>query len=256
MEVHSQDLSDVTRYIEKHRDVKLEDFQIEYDATMKMIRRYITPGPDTPTLEVGTGPGWFPVMCRLKGIPCEGLEISQQLVDFGAGLARQHGLEPSIRLGNLEQEEIGENRYKIVVCNSVFEHIEHWRPCLGKICKVLKPGGILVFSSTNRFSFTSGEYDFPLYGWLPDKWRNALRVNRQGPDIMKLGIDFNQFTYPKLREAFREAGFSGIYDLIEIADPESPWKKTTIKAARASSLVKWAVLTFTSATVLVCKKSE
>src|SRR5450432_2347659 len=254
MEVHSQELSDVTRYIEKHRHVKLEDYQLMYDATMKVIGRYITPGPDTPILEIGTGPGWYPCMCRINGIHCEGLDISQQLVDFGAELARQHGLEPSIRLGNVEQEEIGDNLYKIVVCNSVFEHIEYWRPSLRKIFKSMKPGGIFVFSSTNRFSFISTEYDFPLYGWLPDKWRYALRVKRQGPDIMKLGIDFNQFTYPQLRKEFREVGFTEIYDLVDLADPQSPLKKAVVNAARATPLIKWPVLTFNPATVFVCRK--
>ncbi|HEY3741549.1 MAG TPA: class I SAM-dependent methyltransferase, partial [Bryobacteraceae bacterium] len=195
MKVHQEELSDVSRYIENHRDQALEDNSVDYNATMKILRRYIQPGPDTSMLEIGTGTGWFPLMCRLEGIPCDGLEISPQLVEHAAQVARQRGIESPIRLGNIEDSDIGTSCYRIIVCNSVFEHIEHWPIALERIYKALTPGGVFLFSSTNKFSFTSGEYKFPLYGWLPDQWRYALRKKVHGPDIMKLGIDFNQFQH-------------------------------------------------------------
>ena len=256
MEIHREELSDVTRYIENHRNQTLEDNREDYNATMKILRRYIQPGPDTPMLEIGTGTGSFPLMCRLEGFPCEGVEISPQLVEYAAEFAKQYNLESTIRLGNIEDEEIGVNRYQIIVCNSVFEHIEHWRPALKKIYRALKPGGVFLFSSTNKFSFTSGEYKFPLYGWLPDQWRYALRKKMQGPDIMKLGIDFNQFRYSVLRKAFRETGYEQIYDLIDLADPASPMKKAALKMARMNRLFRWSALTFTTATVMVGIKAK
>jgi SAM-dependent methyltransferase len=251
MEIHREELSDVTRYIENHRHQTLDDNREEYNATMKILRRYIQPGAETPMLEIGTGTGAFPLMCRLDGIPCDGVEISPQLVEYAVEFAKQYNLESTIRLGNIEDQEIGEARYQIIVCNSVFEHIEHWRPALKKIFKALKPGGVFLFSSTNKFSFTSGEYKFPLYGWLPDQWRYALRRKMQGPDIMKLGIDFNQFRYPVLRKAFQETGYNEIYDLVDLADPVSAVKKRILNLARVSPVFKWPVLTFNSATVMV-----
>ena len=85
------------------------------------------------------------------------------------------------------------------------------------------------FDSTNKFSFVSGEYEFPLYGWLPNSWRFKLRRWKQGDDIMKLGIDFNQFTYPMLRRAFKRAGFSAV-DFIDFKDANAiktpaAWKR-------------------------------
>ncbi|MGA2770181.1 MAG: hypothetical protein ABSG26_05135 [Bryobacteraceae bacterium] len=55
-----------------------------------------------------------------------------------------------------------------------------------------------------EFSFVSSEYrGVPLYGWLPNALRYRLRVAVHAPDIMKLGIDFNQFTYFGLRRVFK-----------------------------------------------------
>lgn len=251
MKVYQEELSDVSRYIENHRDQALEDNLVDYNATMKILRRYIQPGPDTSMLEIGTGTGWFPLMCRLEGIPCDGLEISPQLVEHAAQIARQRGIESPIRLGNIEDSDIGSNCYRIIVCNSVFEHIERWPIALERIYKALEPGGVFLFSSTNKFSFTSGEYSFPLYGWLPDQWRYALRKKVHGPDIMKLGIDFNQFQHGQLRKAFKKVGYNEIYDVVDLADPTSPLKKAVLKVARMNPVFKWPALTFGTATVMI-----
>jgi len=251
MEIHHEELADVTRYIEKHRDERLEDNRVDYDATLKILRRYIQPGPDTPTLEVGTGTGWFPLLCRLDGIPCEGLEISPQLIQHAAEMARGYGLESPIRLGNVEEEDIGDNKYRIVICNQVFEHIENWRLALSRIYKALTPGGVFLFTSSNKWCPVSHEFWLPCYGWLPNQMRYALRRAVQGPDIMKLGIDYNQFQYPELRSAFKKVGFKEIYDLVDVAEPSSPLKNAVVSLARSSPIFKHPVLTFARATVMV-----
>jgi hypothetical protein len=114
----------------------------------------------------------------------------------------------------------------------------------------------LYFDSTNKFSFTSGEYSFPLYGWLPDQWRFALRKWRQGPDVMKLGIDFNQFTHAQLRRCFEDLGFSRVLDLFQIYDPDelmNPkfWKRALLNMPRP---MQQLALLFAPATKFICIK--
>jgi hypothetical protein len=38
-----------------------------------------------------------------------------------------------------------------------------------------------VINHPNKFSLKSGEYAFPLYGWLPNSLRYKLRIAGQGP---------------------------------------------------------------------------
>ena len=171
---------------------------------------------NTDMLEVGVGTGWFPILCKKKGLRCKGIEISRQLVEYAHEYGGRYGIEPDIELGNIEETEIGESRYDVIIATSAFEHVERWREGLGKIHRALRPGGLFYFYSTNKFSFRSGEFDFPLYGWLPDAWRYRLRVSRQGEEIMKLGIEFNQFTFPQLRRAFRELGYTTVYDRLDL----------------------------------------
>jgi len=264
MEVLDEEFSDVVRYIENHRHIKIEDKENEFNWVMDVVKLFKRIDSDSSILEIGTGIGWFPIMCSLKGLKCKGLEISPSLVEYAKELGAQYGVVPEIELGSIEDADIGKGQYDFIHASSVFEHVKNWEPALVKVYNALKPGGLFYFVSTNKFSLHSGEYKFPLYGWLPDKWRYALRVKRQGADIMKLGIDFNQFTYWQLRRTFRSIGFNPIYDYLQykfIADPtlsltKNHMKRFVLRVIKAFPPARWTALTFLRNTAFVCIKPE
>ena len=258
MQIYHEQISDVTRYIDRHRHIALEHKRPDYEKYLRHIRKFHKVDPTTNILEIGTGTGWFPLLCKANGLRCKGLEISPQLVEYAKELGAQNGIEPDIELGNIEDTDLGDNRYDVIVAMSVFEHVEHWEVGLRKLFKALKPGGLMLFESTNKFSFTSGEYpEFPLYGWLPDALRYKLRSAVHGPDIMHLGIDFNQFRYPMLRKELRKVGFREIYDRLALVEPEriqSPIKRMGAKFCRDFRPLGMVVLTFMPTTNFACIK--
>lgn len=257
MKVHQENLADVTRYIEACECLDLPDKIPEFERLLRFVGKIRPPGPETRMLEIGVGTGWFPLLCMANGLSCKGLEISSQLIEKAMETGRAHGLVPDIEHGNIEETDLGADRYDVVIASSVFEHVEFWLPALRKVYAALGPGGMLFFESTNKFSFTSGEYrGVPLYGWLPNRLRYRLRILAQGPDIMKLGIDFNQFTYPGLRRAFRAAGFRTIYDRVDLAEVDrmAGWKRTLMSLARHNRLARALLLCFVDATTFICVK--
>jgi len=251
-----ESLPDVERYLDSARRLGLEDHATEFETTLRLIRRFVPLNADTRILEVGTGTGWFPLMCKQSGLRCKGLEISPQLIAYAKEFGRRYGLDPDIELGNLEEHDIGESLYDVVIANSVFEHIEFWERALERVCRALRPGGMMYFASTNKFSIKSHEYPMPFYGWMPDRMRYRFRIARHGPGIMKLGIDFNQFTYPQLRRAFRRAGVSRIYDRVDLAETDRYpfWKKHILRIVQRTPLLKHPVLAFCDATAFICVK--
>jgi len=259
VKIHQEELSDVTRYLERHREIPLEDKEDDFALIMGKIKAVKPIDEHTEILEIGVGTGWIPILCKKKGLRCKGIEISPQLVEFAYEYGRKYGIEPDIELANIENAEIGESRYDVIIATSVFEHVEHWRQGLERIYRALRPGGAFFFLSTNRLSLRSEEYHFPLYGWLPDSWRYRLRVWRQGEDIMKLGIDFNQFTYPLLRRAFKELGYSKIYDRLDLlclgSRPTSnSGKKRMLCMVNRIRPLRHLVLLFSPGTVFICTK--
>ncbi len=258
MEIPQEELADVERYLKQHHVPSPEDQEKRFQFYSKLMERFGRKiDASCRVLEVGTGTGWMLVLFSKKGLNSEGLEISQQLVENARKMGREKGTEPNIRLGNIEEVDLGEAQYDFVIAAAVFEHVQHWERALKTISRALKPGGLMYFTSTNKFSFTSGEYNFPLYGWLPDEWRFKLRMARQGPEIMKLGIDFNQFRPGQLRRAFKDAGFSKVLDVFEYTDVtqvRNPLKRAFIHAVRASSIVHYLAATFFYGTLYLCIK--
>jgi SAM-dependent methyltransferase len=257
MKAHQEDLSDVTRYIHNQSHRKLEDHEATFDVYIRSIKRHHSVDAGTKMLEIGTGTGWFPVMCKLRGLNCKGLEISRQLIEFAHELGSQYGVVPDIEWGNAEETDLGSDVYDVILGQSVWEHIEEWELATERVFRALKPGGVFVFSSTSKWSFTSDEYKFPLYGWLPDPVRYRLRMAVHGPEVMKLGIDFNQFRYSKLRKTFKRIGFSEVYDRVDLAridEVTTPLRRFAVQASKSSALIKGVVLTFADATNFVCVK--
>lgn len=258
MKIHDV-LLHVKDYLELHHPIRMGDLESQFQKHLHRIKKFKPIVKETKMLEVGTGTGWFPILCKKNGILCEGIEICPQLIDYAFTFGRKYGVEPSIMLGNIEEADIGISQYDFILALSTFEHVEHWQKGIRRIYDALKPGGLFYFYSTNKFSLRSGEYAFPFYGWLPNTWRYRIRIARQGEDIMKLGVDFNQFNYFQLRRFFREVGFSQIFDQFEILDQEdiinpSFLKKMILKTTKKFWLLKVMGLVFSPGTLFMCIK--
>ena len=256
MRIHEEEPRAIKDYIEKHRNVTLQDEEPTFKNYMSRIEKFKTVDASTKMIEIGIGTGWFPILCKAKGLSCKGLDISPHLLEYARALGAQFGVEPDLELANIEDYDLGKERYDVIIASSVFEHVEHWETPLKKVFDALKPGGVLYFESTNKFSFISAEHHFPLYGWFPDFIRYRLRIALQGPDIMHLGIDFNQFRYGQLRRVFKNMGFRQIVDRVELADLSSKtgWKRSLLAYAQNSAVIKTLILTFVEVTTFVCVK--
>lgn len=249
----------VVRYLEKEGQRPLEAYGPRFRRIMQIVSPFRAVHPGTRILEVGIGTGWFPVLCAAERFDCVGLDNSPLLIEFARARAKANGVEPELRLGSIEDVPLEPNFFDVVVADAVFEHVENWRAGLTNVASCLKPGGVLVFGSTNRFAFLSGEYPLPLYGWLPNRVRYWLRQMLEGPDVMLATIDFHQFTYPGLRHALREAGFARVYDSVDLHDPErlnhpTWWKVALLRTMRRSPVIRHTLLTFWPTTELVAIK--
>lgn len=127
------DLRVIEKYLSDQRKLALQDFLPQYENIIKRIRKFNEIDSETKMLEVGTGSGWFPILCKKNGIACEGLEICPQFVDYAYEFGRINGVRPDIKLGNIEEEEIGQSQYDIIISISTFEHVEYWQKGLRKI---------------------------------------------------------------------------------------------------------------------------
>ena len=249
----------ISEFIDEEEQIRLETRKPEIENLLALIQRFKQISSQTRILEIGVGSGWVQILFKEKGLSCKGLEIDPRLVEYAQERGKRYGIMPEIELGDIGKAEIGTSDYDVIIANSTFEHVKDWQTGLQKVSKALAPGGLFYFYSTNKFSFRSGEYDYPLYGWWPDNWRYRIRKRRQGEQIMEWGIDFNQFTYFQLRRYFKSLGFSKVFDMIDILDSQH-LNNPTIKKRLVLSLcktykpLKHLTLFFAPGTSFVCIK--
>lgn len=249
----------VLEFVKEGKQLSVEDKRSEFEAILKIIRRFKTLNAATRILEIGTGLGWLVVLCEQAGMKCKGIEVIPELVDYGRKLGKRYGIDPDIEVGNIAEKDIGASAYDVIIATSTFEHVKDWKEGLTRVFTGLKPGGVFYFYSTNKFCFKSGEYDFPFYGWLPNRWRYRLRVARQGPDIMRSGIDWNQFTYFQLRRFFKRLGFARVLDRVDVLDADNlnhptAVKKIILRILQRVKFLRHLVLFFSDGTHFICIK--
>jgi 2-polyprenyl-3-methyl-5-hydroxy-6-metoxy-1,4-benzoquinol methylase len=244
-----------TRYIEMKKSLTLSDYEADFQNIIGNIKKFKNIDKNTSILEIGSGMGWFQLLCMKNGISCKGIDISPQLVDASYAFGQKYGLKPDIEVGNIEVD-IGMLKYDVIIATSVFEHVELWRNGIRNVWCALKEGGLFYFVSTNKFSFSSSENMFPLYGWLPNRIRKQLLIWREGKEITELGLDFNQFNYFQLRKFFSHVGFSTIHDFTEFIEPNSlsGLQRAGLNLAKRFKWFKSLILLFAPVTYFICVK--
>jgi SAM-dependent methyltransferase len=236
-----------------------DQFEKDFEHILALLRQVRPIEPGARLFEIGAGLGWFEVLAELKGFHIEAIEHNPEFVEIAAELGAKAGVKPTIHVADARTWDYGTERYDAVVATSVFEHIREYRAIFHKVYRALKPGGVLYFYSTNKWSPRSGEYpQVPLYGWLPYSVRERIRVKASGDRgvVDRAEMDFNQFTYWGLRRDLRRAGFGRIVDLVDLADPAyfrapSAGKRLALEAIKKLPPLRLAAQTFATGNLVV-----
>jgi len=101
-------------------------------------------------LDIGCATGFFLKAARDRNWDVEGVEISE----FAAKYARKH-FKFKIYQNDFLNLNLPNNYYDVITMWDVIEHLYHPRAALSKIYKLLKPNGLLIFSTPDVTSLPS-----------------------------------------------------------------------------------------------------
>jgi 2-polyprenyl-3-methyl-5-hydroxy-6-metoxy-1,4-benzoquinol methylase len=97
-------------------------------------------------LDVGCGPGWYTSKLAAFG-EVTGIDLSEEAIN----MARSRYPDIQFIAGNVYDYSLPSGHFDIAISQEVIDHVEDSSTFVERVAEVLKPGGHLVLSCTNRF---------------------------------------------------------------------------------------------------------
>jgi 2-polyprenyl-3-methyl-5-hydroxy-6-metoxy-1,4-benzoquinol methylase len=93
----------------------------------------------------------------------------------------------------------------------LLEHVVEWMACLKETARILRPGGVLFLSTTNKLCPSQQEFSLPLYSWYPRPLKRhfeKLAVTKR-PELENFARypAVNWFSFYSLRSELSRLGF-------------------------------------------------
>jgi len=84
-----------------------------------------------------------------------------------------------------------DNRFDIVICSQVYEHVPDSTRLMAEIHRVLKPGGICYFAAGNRLNVIEPHYRLPFLSIMPKALAHMyLRLLRKGDQYYETHLSY------------------------------------------------------------------
>ena len=181
--------------------------------------------------DIGCGAGTQSLLWAELGHRVHGLDVNGPLVDLARQRAAQKGFQIEFMLGSAVSLPWPDRSMDACLAVELLEHVADWRSCLSEFIRILRPGGVLFVSTTNKLCPIQQEFTLPAYSWYPAIIKRrceqlALTTKPQWANYAKYPAT-NWFTFYHLRRVLDERGLDSI-DRFDLIDTSS---KTTLQKA-------------------------
>ena len=179
-------------------------------------------------LEVGCGTGGLLAAAARQGMAIEGTDIALRWLVVARRRLDDLGISVPLVAASAERLPYPDASFDAVVADSVLEHLDDPFAAVREIARVLRPGGMMLAWSPNRFALTVDPH-VRLWGlgWLPRRWMPSyVRWRRGGawpPRCLATG---------EARRMARRAGFEAI--VIEPPAIPDQWARSLSGLHRAA----------------------
>lgn len=195
--------------------------------------------------DVGCGAGTQSFQWAALGHHAHGVDVNERLIRLARQRAEDKGFEVDFRVGSATDVPWESGSMDVCLLSELLEHVPDWEACLTEAARVLKPGGFLYLSTTNKLCPVQEEFDLPGYSWYPRPLKRhyeKLAVTTR-PELVQHATypAVNWFTPYQLKRELRSRGFRNAYDRFDFVDLEG---RTALVRALAGAIKRVALLRF------------
>jgi len=235
-------------FVEYYAEQSLSDSTVERFSLVAdtILRIRALDGRATQGLkvgDVGCNAGTQSILWARLGHDVQGVDISTELVELGRQRSKAEGVTINFEVADAAQLPWPDNSLDVCLVPELLEHVSRWEPCLDEFARVLKPGGMLYISTTNRLCPQQQEFDLPFYSWYPTslkKYYERLSVTTR-PELVSHAKfpAIHWFTYFELKKELSNRGLDS-QDRFDVIDPTGKGSigKAAINLTKASALIR------------------
>jgi 2-polyprenyl-6-hydroxyphenyl methylase/3-demethylubiquinone-9 3-methyltransferase len=246
---------------ESETDRALQRFRSIRQAVLRLVKRENYTSDPLEVLDVGCGAGTQSILWAEAGHHVHALDVNEPLLELGKQRAGKAGYDIDFRLGSAMELPWPEESMDVCLVIELLEHVTAWERCLEEFARVLKPGGILFLTTSNKLCPIQQEFNLPLYSWYPTGIKRycerlALTTRPQLANFAKYPA-VNWFSFYSLRRVMAARGFRCLdrFDAMDL-DGKSAVQKFAASLVRGSSACRWLAHVATPGTMIACVKGR
>lgn len=240
-----------------------EESMQRFLAIRRSVLRMLGPAEQGRTLDVadvGCGAG---TQCQLwaeLGHRVHGLDVNGPLIELGRRRAKEAGADIEFTVGSATELPWPDASMDVCLVPELLEHVSEWEACLDEFSRILRPGGALYLSTTNKLCPIQQEFELPLYSWYPAPLKRhfeRLSVTTR-PELVNHAKypAVNWFSFYSLRQELRRRGVTRCADRFDVIDLEGKGTipRLIVRFIKGSPLTRWLGHVATPSTTLIAFK--
>lgn len=236
----------------------MERFRLVTEMLLRRLEGRASSAP-LEVLDIGCGAGAQSKFWAQRGHAYRGIDINRPLIELAARRAGELGIAARFDVGSATELPVATASMDICLLPELLEHGADWQAVIAEAARVLRPGGLMYISTSNRLCPVQQEFNLPLYSWYPRPLKRYFerRASTDWPSLANFAKypAVHWFSYYGLRDHLAGLGFrsSDRFDLIDLRG-KSAKARAVVALLRGSSLLRWLGHVTTPYTVVVAVK--
>jgi 2-polyprenyl-6-hydroxyphenyl methylase/3-demethylubiquinone-9 3-methyltransferase len=239
----------------------LQRFRSIRDCVLRVIGERNSAAQCLEVVDIGCGAGTGSMMWAELGHHVHGLDVNRPLLELAKERAASAGYIIDFRSGSALDLPWSDGSMDVCIVLELLEHVADWKKCLSECARILRPGGVLFLTTTNKLCPIQEEFNLPLYSWYPAPlkhyFENLAVTKRQDLANYAKYPAVNWFSFYRLRAVLAAQGFQCLdrFDITDVSD-KSPLKRLIVYSVRAISLLRFLAHVASPGTIVVAIKGR